>query len=116
MPLQRGLMSSAMSAPKIRTGKTLGCRSGAREISHSAMGPAPAECFIVQFGWKDEHIRGQDLHSNALDTLEKWADIIAQGLSGISAKFSVEKLLRVAYIKDGKVLPFFREARKHSGG
>ena len=39
--LQCGLMSSAMSAPWIRTGKTLGYRSGACELTLSATGPAP---------------------------------------------------------------------------
>ena len=37
-PPQSGLSSGAMSAPRIRT---LGRRSGARELKHSAMGPAP---------------------------------------------------------------------------
>ena len=41
MPPQHGLMSSAMSAPRIRTGETLGCQSGPRELNHSAMGLAP---------------------------------------------------------------------------
>ena len=40
-PPQHGLMSGAMSAPRIRTSETLGHRSGARELNHSAMGPAP---------------------------------------------------------------------------
>ena len=38
---QRGLMSSAMSTPRIRTGETLGHCSGACELDLSAMGPAP---------------------------------------------------------------------------
>ena len=41
MPPQRGLMSGAMSAPRIQTSETLGCQSGARELNHSATGPAP---------------------------------------------------------------------------
>ena len=42
---QRGLMSGAMSAPRIRTGETLGRQSGAHELNHSAMGPAPRGSF-----------------------------------------------------------------------
>ena len=38
---QRGLMSSAMLAPRIRTGETLGHQSRACRLNHSAMGPAP---------------------------------------------------------------------------
>ena len=34
-------MSSAMSAPRIQTGKTLGPQSGARELNHSATGTGP---------------------------------------------------------------------------
>ena len=34
-------MSGAMSVPRIQTGETLGSRSLARELNHSAMGPAP---------------------------------------------------------------------------
>ena len=49
MPPQRGLKSSATSAPRIRTGETLGCRSGACELNHSAMGPAPNRCFLIIF-------------------------------------------------------------------
>ena len=40
-PPQCGLTSSAMSAPRIQTCKTLGCHSGAQELNHLAMGPAP---------------------------------------------------------------------------
>ena len=43
MPPQQGLMSGAMSAPRIWTGETLGCRSGVCEPNHSAMGPAPGK-------------------------------------------------------------------------
>ena len=39
MPLHRGLMSGAMSASRIRT---MGRRSGVRELNHLATGPAPA--------------------------------------------------------------------------
>ena len=39
-PPQHNLTSSATSTPKIRTGETLGRRSGTRELNHSAMGPA----------------------------------------------------------------------------
>ena len=38
---QHGLMNGAMSAPRIGTGETLGCQSGACELNHSAMGQAP---------------------------------------------------------------------------
>ena len=38
---QRGLMSSAMSTPWIRTSETLGCRNGVCELNHSATGLAP---------------------------------------------------------------------------
>ena len=44
-PPQCGLMSGAMSTPRIRTCETLGCGSGARELNHSAMGPAPRQDF-----------------------------------------------------------------------
>ena len=37
---QRGLMSGAMSVPRIRTGETLRRRSGVRELNHLATGPA----------------------------------------------------------------------------
>ena len=40
-PPQRGLMSSAMSRPRIRTGKTLGLQSRARKLNHSGTGLAP---------------------------------------------------------------------------
>ena len=39
---QHGLMSSAMSVPRIQT---LGHHSGARELNHSAMEPAPGSNF-----------------------------------------------------------------------
>ena len=38
MPPQHGLMSGAMSAPRIRTCKALGHRFGAHKLNHSAMG------------------------------------------------------------------------------
>ena len=38
---QHGLMSGAMSMPRIPTGEILGHRSRARELNHSATGPAP---------------------------------------------------------------------------
>uniref|UniRef100_A0A9L0RGG0 Single-strand-selective monofunctional uracil-DNA glycosylase 1 n=1 Tax=Equus caballus TaxID=9796 RepID=A0A9L0RGG0_HORSE len=41
MPPQRGLMSGAMSVPRIHTSETLGHRSGVREVNHSATGLAP---------------------------------------------------------------------------
>ena len=69
---------------------------------------------MVRFGRRDEHIRGKICIQNALGTLEKWADIIEQGLSRISAEFSLEKALWVAYLKDRKVLPFCGEDRKRS--
>ena len=40
-PPQHGLMSGAMSEPRIWTDETLGGRSRARELNHSASGPAP---------------------------------------------------------------------------
>ena len=49
---QRGLMSSAMSVPRIRTNKTL-CRqhcaacSGVHELNHSATGSAPQGFFLT---------------------------------------------------------------------
>ena len=46
MPPQHGLMSSAMSAPRIQTGETLGHRSGVRKLNHSAVGPAPIPEFF----------------------------------------------------------------------
>ena len=48
---QPGWMSGAMSAPGIRTGETLGRRSGVRELNRSATGPAPMTSFLtlVQF-------------------------------------------------------------------
>ena len=45
MLLQHGLMSSAMSAPRIRTSETLG-QSRARELNHLAMGLAPITYFL----------------------------------------------------------------------
>ena len=38
---QHGLISGAMSAPRIQTGETLGRQSGACELNHLAMGLAP---------------------------------------------------------------------------
>ena len=43
---QHGLMSGAMSAPRIRNGEILGHRSRALELNHSAMGPAP-DVFVL---------------------------------------------------------------------
>ena len=37
---QHGLMSGAMSSPRIQTGETPGRQSRVRELNHSAMGPA----------------------------------------------------------------------------
>ena len=48
---QRGLMSSAMSAPRIRTSETLGCRSGVRELNHSATASVPV------LGFNNETVR-----------------------------------------------------------
>ena len=39
---QHGLMSGAMSAPRIRTHESLGRWSRGRELNHSATGPAPS--------------------------------------------------------------------------
>ena len=41
-----------MSAPRIGTGETLGRRSGARELNHSAMGPAPRHGEFCTFSEK----------------------------------------------------------------
>ena len=46
MPPQRGLMSGAMSSPRIRT---LGRRSKAHELNHSATEPAPDDYFKFKF-------------------------------------------------------------------
>ena len=46
-PPQCGLMRGAMSAPMIQTSETLGCRSGVRELNHSATGPAPR--FVISY-------------------------------------------------------------------
>ena len=43
MPPQHGLTSGAMPAPRIWTGETLGRRSGAYVLNHSATGLAPLE-------------------------------------------------------------------------
>ena len=52
-PPQHGLISSAMSTPRIWTSETLGSWSGARELNHSAMGPAPnIKCFESLSGCK----------------------------------------------------------------
>ena len=47
MPPQCGLASSTMSAPRIPTSKTPGRQSGARELNHSATGPAPSFAFLI---------------------------------------------------------------------
>ena len=44
-PPQRGLMSGAMSTPRIRTGEKPGHRSGVCEINHWAMGLAQENIF-----------------------------------------------------------------------
>ena len=46
MPPQRDLTNGAMSAPRIRT---LGRRSGARELNHSAMELAPGQHLLKLF-------------------------------------------------------------------
>ena len=46
MPPQHGLLSGAMSAPRIRTGETLGSRSGVRELNRWATGLAPISIFM----------------------------------------------------------------------
>src|SRR3712207_6340465 len=43
---QHGLMSGAMSVPRIQTSETLGHRSGAHELNHPATGPAPVVYFF----------------------------------------------------------------------
>ena len=48
MPPQHGLMSGAMSAPRISTHKTLGCRSRAHKLNRSATGPAPGTYIFVR--------------------------------------------------------------------
>ena len=48
-PPQHGLMSGAMSMPGIRTHKTLGCRSGAHKLNHSATGLAPQLLILFNF-------------------------------------------------------------------
>ena len=48
---QRGLMSGAMSGPRIRTSKTLGCRSWACKLNHSATGPAPPLVIFTSNNW-----------------------------------------------------------------
>ena len=45
MPSQHGLMSGAMSVPRIRTGETLCHHSRAQELNHLATGPAPSPSF-----------------------------------------------------------------------
>ena len=40
MPPQHGLMSGAMSPPRIQTRETLGHQSGAHKLNHSTTGPA----------------------------------------------------------------------------
>ena len=47
MPLQHGLMSSALSTPRVWTGETLGCPCRARELNHSAMGQAPPGTVLI---------------------------------------------------------------------
>ena len=47
-PPQHGLMSGAMSAPRIRTGETLGRCSGACKLNHWAMGPALRKKFFKE--------------------------------------------------------------------
>ena len=44
---QHGLMSGVMAAPRIQTCETLGRQSGARELNHSATGPAPKVAFLI---------------------------------------------------------------------
>ncbi|XP_023505224.2 signal peptidase complex catalytic subunit SEC11A isoform X2 [Equus przewalskii] len=43
-------MSGAMSTPRIRTGGTLGHRSGAHELNHAATGPTPLYYQVLNFG------------------------------------------------------------------
>ena len=50
MPPHRGLMSSAVSVPRIQTGETLGLQSRAHELKHLAPRPAPRRIFLNFFG------------------------------------------------------------------
>ena len=47
MPPQHGLMSGAMSVPRIQTSETLGRQSRAHELNHSVTGPAPKHIFLI---------------------------------------------------------------------
>ena len=47
MPPQHGLMSSAVSAPRIWTGETLGHWSRGSELNHSATKPAPGSILFL---------------------------------------------------------------------
>ena len=46
---QHGLMSSAMSTPRIWTSEILGRQSGVHKLNHSATGPAPEVDFKTSF-------------------------------------------------------------------
>ena len=86
MPPQHGLMSGAMSVPRIRTSETLGHQSQARELNHSAPGPAPpAELWrcvasLASAFWCDE--KPSSLCTWPLSWLEALA--VISGLEGLS--------------------------------
>ena len=68
MPPQQGLMSGAMSAPRIRTGETLGRRSEAPELNHSATRPAPV-CGYFTREKSSENLPGKILCMKSLGLL-----------------------------------------------
>ena len=64
---EHGLMSSAMSLPRIRTGETLGRQSGGRKLNHLAMGPAPPLPWFLSDG--HAHFQVDQIHSHGLYTI-----------------------------------------------
>ena len=57
-----------MSAPRIQTGKMLGPRSGAHELNHSAMGPAPYLAFLFPLSSKPRTNQSNVLLWKSLET------------------------------------------------
>ena len=66
MPPQHGLMSGAMSAPRIRTGETLGCQSRVCELYHLVMAAGPIFLFFV-YGMLPQHDFMSDAYVRAWD-------------------------------------------------
>ena len=66
-PPQHGLMSGAMSTPRIRTSETLGRHRGAGELNHLAVGQPPIFFLILPIPkGNNQHVCGTVLSDKAV--------------------------------------------------